>query len=96
MPRGRAAHAGCFTMALNAELSRARFTPTRIHTGATVTLTKIGEGFAITRIDLETAAEIPDIDDATFQRIALGAKQNCPVSKALAGTEIHLVAKLQS
>jgi len=65
-------------MALNAELSRARFTPTRIHTGATVTLTKIGEGFAITGIDLETAAEIPDIDDATFQRIALGAKQNYP------------------
>ena len=91
-----AAHAGCFTMALTAELSRARFTPTRIHTGATVTLTKIGEGFAITRIDLETAAEIPDIDDATFQRIALGAKQNCPVSKALSGTEIRLVAKFQS
>jgi osmotically inducible protein OsmC len=91
-----AAHAGCFTMALTAELSRARFTPTRIHTGATVTLTKSGDGFAITQIDLETAAEIPGIDDATFQRIALGAKQNCPVSKALAGTEIHLVARLQS
>src|SRR3989440_9189941 len=91
-----AAHAGCFTMALTAELSRARFTPSRIHTGATVALTKIGDGFAITRIDLETAAEIPGIYDATFQRIALGAKQNCPVSKALAGTEIHLVAKLQS
>ena len=43
-----AAHAGCFTMALTAELSRARFTPTRIHTGATVTLTKSGDGFAIT------------------------------------------------
>ena len=91
-----AAHAGCFTMALTAELSRARFTPARIHTGATVTLTQAGNSsFAITRIDLETTAEIPGIDDATFQRYALEAKQNCPLSKALAGTEIHLVARLQ-
>ena len=49
-----AANAGCFTMALTPELSRARFTPKRIHTGATVTLSKVGDGFAITRIHLET------------------------------------------
>jgi osmotically inducible protein OsmC len=91
-----AAHAGCFTMALIAQLSRARFTPTRIHTGATVTLEKVGDGFAITRIDLETTAEVPGLDDTAFQRYALDAKQNCPVSKALAGTEIHLLAKLLS
>ncbi len=90
-----AAHAGCFTMALTAELSRARFTPTRINTAAKVTLSKVADGFAITRIDLETAAEIPGIDDATFQRYVLDAKQNCPVSKALAGTDIHVVAKLR-
>lgn len=89
-----AAHAGCFTMALTVNLSRARLTPTRIHTGATVTLSKVGDGFAITRIDLETTANIPGIDEATFQRYVLDAKQNCPVSKALAGTEIHVVAKL--
>jgi osmotically inducible protein OsmC len=91
-----AAHAGCFTMALVAQLSRARFTPTRIHTSATVALEKVGEGFAITRIDLETAAGVPGLDDATFQKHALDAKQNCPVSKALVGTEIHLIAKLLS
>ena len=90
-----AAHAGCFTMALTAELSRARFTPTRINTAAKVSLSKVADGFAITRIDLETAAEIPGIDDATFQRYVLDAKQNCPVSKALAGTDIHVVAKLR-
>jgi lipoyl-dependent peroxiredoxin len=90
-----AAHAGCFTMALTAELSRARFTPTRIDTGAKVTLSKVADGFAITRIDLETTAEIPGIDEATFQRYALEAKKNCPVSKALAGTEIHLEATLR-
>lgn len=89
-----AAHAGCFTMALTAQLSRAGLTPTRIHTNAKVKLEKVGEGFSITSIDLETEAEVPGIDDATFQKNALDAKQNCPVSKALAGTEIHLTAKL--
>jgi osmotically inducible protein OsmC len=89
-----AAHAGCFTMALTAQLSRAGITPTRIHTGAKVKLEKVGEAFAITQIDLETEAEVPGIDDATFQKYALEAKQNCPVSKALAGTQIHLSAKL--
>lgn len=89
-----AAHAGCFTMAITAQLSRARITPQRIHTEARVKLEKVGEAFAITQIELETEAEIPGIDDAAFQKYALEAKQNCPVSKALAGTEIRLTAKL--
>ena len=88
-----AAHAGCFTMALTAQLARAKITPTHIHTEARVKLEKVGEAFAITRIDLQTEADIPGIDDATFQKYALDAKQNCPVSKALAGTDIHLNAK---
>jgi len=58
------------------------------------TLTQVGDSFSITRIDLETTAEVPGLDDATFQRHARDAKQNCPVSKALAGTEIRLIAKL--
>jgi osmotically inducible protein OsmC len=91
-----AAHAGCFTMALTAQLSRARITPTRIHTSAKVSLDKVGDAFAITRIELETEAEIPGIDEPTFQRYASDAKQNCPVSKALSGTEIRLNAKLRS
>ena len=89
-----AAHAGCFTMAVVAQLSRARITPRRIHTDAKVTLEKVGEAFSITRIELETQAEIPGMDNATFQKYALDAKQNCPVSKALAGTEIHMEARL--
>ena len=89
-----AAHAGCFTMALTAALSRAQIKATCIHTVARVTLEKVGDAFAITRIDLETEAEVPRIDDAKFQEYANGAKQNCPVSKALAGTEIQLKAKL--
>lgn len=90
-----AAHAGCFTMALAAQLTRAGQPPTRIHTTAQVKLEKIGDAFSITKIDLETEAEIPGIDDATFQRYAADAKQNCPVSKALSGTEISLNAKLR-
>ncbi len=89
-----AAHAGCFTMALTAALSRNRITPTRIHTNATVKLEKVGDSFTITGIALETEAEIPGLDDAAFQEYAQGAKQNCPVSKALSGTEISLTARL--
>jgi osmotically inducible protein OsmC len=90
-----AAHAGCFTMALVAALSRAGHKPTRIHTTAQVKLEKVGDAFSITKIDLDTEAEIPGIDDAIFQQFARDAKQNCPVSKALAGTEIALTARLK-
>jgi osmotically inducible protein OsmC len=89
-----AAHAGCFTMALTAELSQKGITPKRIHTVANVKLDKVGEAFAITHVELHSEADIPGIDDATFQEIAHDSKQNCPVSKALAGTEIRLSAKL--
>lgn len=89
-----AAHAGCYSMALAAGLSKAGFVPTRVHTTAKVHLQKVGEGFSITRIELETEAEVPNIDGATFQAQAEGAKKGCPVSKALAATEITLSAKL--
>jgi osmotically inducible protein OsmC len=63
-----AAHAGCFTMALTAQLSRARLTPESIHTEASVKLEKVGEAFSITQIVLETEAEVQGIDNATFQK----------------------------
>jgi osmotically inducible protein OsmC len=89
-----AAHAGCFTMALTAALSRNQITATRIHTEAQVKLEKVNDAFSITEINLNTEAEIPGIDDAKFQEYANNAKQGCPVSKALAGTKINLTAKL--
>ncbi|HEX3250540.1 MAG TPA: OsmC family protein [Pyrinomonadaceae bacterium] len=89
-----AAHAGCFTMALTAQLSRAGLTPTRINTEARVKLEKIGDAFSITEIALETEAVVPNIDDTKFQEYARGAKENCPLSKALASTPIHMNAKL--
>jgi osmotically inducible protein OsmC len=89
-----AAHAGCFSMALSAGLSAAGFPPKRVHTTAKVQLDKIGDGFAIPRIDLETEAEVPGIEEAAFQQQAETAKKNCPISKALAGPQIYLKAKL--
>jgi osmotically inducible protein OsmC len=89
-----AAHAGCFSMALSLSLSKAGFTPKRIETTAKVHVEKVGEGFRITSIDLETEAEIPGIANEDFLQQAEFAKKNCPVSHALAGTTINLQAKL--
>ena len=89
-----AAHAGCFSMALSAGLGKGGYTPTRIHTKATVHLEKGAEGFGIPRIELDTEAEIPNIDAATFAKFAEDAKKGCPVSKVLAGAQISLNAKL--
>jgi lipoyl-dependent peroxiredoxin len=85
-----AAHAGCFSMALAAGLTRAGHAPTRIHTTARVHLDKRGEAFEITRIELATRGRVPGIDEAEFRRQAETAKANCPVSKALAGSAISL------
>ena len=89
-----AAHAGCFSMALSAGLGRAGFTPDRVHTTASVSLEKGDSGFRINRIDLVTEASVPGIDEAAFQDQAETAKANCPVSQALAGTQITLKATL--
>jgi osmotically inducible protein OsmC len=89
-----AAHAACFSMALSAGLTRAGHTPTRVHTTASLRLEKVGEGFEITRIDLECDAEVPGIDADAFHAQATSAKENCPVSKALKATEITLKAHL--
>ena len=89
-----AAHAGCFSMALSGALGKAGFTPTRISTSARAHLEMTDGGPRISRIELATEAEIPGIDDATFQQHAAGAKANCPVSKALAGVDIQLEATL--
>ena len=89
-----AAHAGCFSMALSAGLGRSGFTPKRIQTTAKVHLVKADEGFKIGKIELSTDAEVPQIDEKNFLEHAESAKKNCPVSKALAGAEIQLNARL--
>jgi len=89
-----AAHAGCFSMALSAGLGRSGFTPKRIQTTAKVHLIKAEDAFKIGKVELSTEAEVPQIDEKTFLEHAEGAKKNCPVSKALAGVEIQLNARL--
>jgi osmotically inducible protein OsmC len=89
-----AAHAGCFSMALSHELSQAGYSPKSVSTIASVHLEKVGEGFKITAIDLNTEAEIPGIEENEFLKQAEAARKDCPVSQALSGTEIRLQAKL--
>jgi len=86
-----AAHAGCFSMFLSALLTGAGFTPTRIATTATVHL---GDGPTITLIELNTEVTVPGLSEADLQKHAEAAKQGCPVSKALAGPKITLLARL--
>lgn len=91
-----AAHAGCFSMELAAELAAAGHQPERISTVAKVHIDKVGEDFAITKIDLQTVGIVPGIDQTTFSQFADSAKRNCPVSQALAAVkEITLEATLR-
>lgn len=89
-----AAHAACYSMALSGALADAGKQPIRVHTEAKVQLENQEDGFAITTIELVTKAEVPEIGDDEFQATAEEAKKNCPVSKALAGCDIRLEARL--
>ena len=89
-----AAHAGCFTMALSLMLTKAGHPPASLETTAMVHLDKVGEGFAITGIDLVTRGRVPGQTSEEFQRLAEDAKTNCIISKALAGVPMKLQATL--
>lgn len=88
-----AAHAGCFSMALSGQLTRAGFTPESLATSAAVTLEQKDGGFAITEVHLTLEAKVPGITEAQFQELAGAAKAGCPVSKVL-NAEITLAATL--
>ncbi|MEX2569727.1 MAG: OsmC family peroxiredoxin [Gemmatimonadota bacterium] len=90
-----AAHAACFSMALSGQLEGAGHTPTRIRTDAACTVEKSDAGYTITTMKLTTRASVAGIDAARFTEIAEGAKQGCPVSRALAGLQIELDAALE-
>ena len=91
-----AAHAGCFTMALSLGLTTAGHPPTSLDTSAAVTLAKVGESFAITRIDLTLKGVVPGLSEADFKRLAEDAKKNCIISRAIANVPMTLDAKLAS
>ena len=88
-----AAHAGCFSMALSLGLVKAGFAPQRINTTAIVHLDT--ENLRISAIDLDTEAQVPGINEEEFREQAELAKNKCIVSRALKGTEIRLLARLE-
>lgn len=90
-----AAHAGCFSMALSAQLGQAGLTAESIRTTAAVTLDKVGDGFAVTKVHLDVVARIPGASQTAFETAANNAKQGCPISKLLKA-EITMDAKLES
>ncbi len=89
-----ASHAACYSMAFSSMLGEKGYKPVRIYTEANVSIEKVGDGFAITKILLITRGVVPDIDKETFLKIANEAKVGCPVSKALASVNIELEATL--
>lgn len=91
-----AAHAGCFSMALAGGLGEAGYTPKRIATTATVGLVMQDGKPTIDTITLDTEAEVPEIGAEAFREQAEKAKEGCPVSRALAGVDIKLNARLAS
>ena len=89
-----AAHAGCFTMALSAQLTEAKLPPDSLETTAIVTMEKTDDGPTITKIHLKTHARVPNADRETFDKLAKSAKENCPISRLLKAAEISLDAQL--
>jgi osmotically inducible protein OsmC len=90
-----AAHAACYSMALSAGLSGAGFKVKSVKTTDKVHIDKVGDGFTITKIEVNCDAEVEGIDDKKFQEIAEGTKKGCPVSRALTGVEFILKANLK-
>ena len=91
-----AAHAACFSMALAAGLEKGGTPATRVETRAACTIDTVEGAPKITRMELAVKAKVPGIDQAGFQKAAQGAKENCPVSKALKGNvDVKLEARLE-
>ncbi len=88
-----AAHAGCFSMALSAQLGNAGITPESIETTAAVTLEKVEAGFTVTKVHLDVTAKIPGANAASFEKAAQDAKAGCPISRLLKA-EITMTARL--
>jgi osmotically inducible protein OsmC len=89
-----AAHAGCFSMALSAQLGGANLTPESISTSVTLSLDKLDSGWTITASHIDVVGKVPGADAATFQKYAEAAETGCPVSKVL-NAKITMTAKLE-
>src|SRR5258706_8092419 len=89
-----AAHAGCFTMALSAQLGDAGLTPEKLETTATVTFDKLEAGWTVTNILLNVKGKVPKADQAAWDKATMAAKAGCPISRLL-NTTINMQAKLE-
>jgi len=90
-----AAHAGCFTMALSAQLGNANITPKSLETSAAVTLDKLDAGWTVTKVHLDVTANIGNADKAAFETAAAKAKEGCPISRLLKA-EITMTTRVVS
>ena len=90
-----AAHAGCFSMALSAELGKAGMTPETIRTAAALTMERLETGWTVTLIHLDVTVKMPNADRGKFEAAANTAKAGCPISRLL-NTKITMDAKLES
>jgi osmotically inducible protein OsmC len=89
-----AAHAGCFTMALSAQLGEAGLTPEKLETTATVTFDKVEASWTVTSIALSVRGKVPKADEAAWNKATQAAKTGCPISRLL-NTTITMEAKLE-
>ena len=80
-----AAHASCFAMALSASLARAGTPPKRLEVSSKVTFDKVGENWTVVSSELDVKGQVPGADAVKFKQAAEGAKDNCPISRALKG-----------
>ncbi|HEY6084489.1 MAG TPA: OsmC family protein [Nitrospira sp.] len=90
-----AAHAGCFTMALSAQLGNVGLTPDKLETTATVTFDKLEAGWTVTNIQLDVKGNVPKADQAVWEKATQAAKAGCPISRLL-NTSITMDAKLEA
>ena len=91
-----AAHASCFAMALSGGLVRGGTPPDHVHVSATVTFDRVGDSWTVTRSELDVVGVVPGLDEAGFVAAAEGARDGCPISRALAGNvELSVTAALE-
>jgi lipoyl-dependent peroxiredoxin len=88
-----AAHAGCFSMALSAELGKAGMSPEKVETKASVKLEMLEQGPTVTEVHLDVTAHVPGVDREAFLKVAEAAKAGCPISRLL-NAKITMDAKL--
>jgi osmotically inducible protein OsmC len=89
-----AAHAGCFTMALSAQLGEAGLVPEKLETAATITFEKVDAGWTVTQIHLDVKGKVPNADTAAWEKASTAAKTGCPISRLL-NTSITMDARLE-